>query len=278
MKTGGKDSDMESLFGGFGDYSISSLIGNGADEILESILVQGYIDEHFQGLPVNEEEKQGRKPSVLTYEWEYLLYGKSSDKDNLEAAIGRLILIRTLLNFTTILGDKEKWSEAKSIASSLVGFTGLPILVAITQGVLMILLAFACGLVDTCALLTGKEIPILRKGVELKYSDLLMLTRENIRKKADAYKEEKGFSYHNYLTLFLYLTNQRKLAYRMMDLIQENINLRYGTEFNLQNCIFGYEAEARFYIKPVFTSLSFVQKYINNDINKTLIIRAEYSY
>ena len=278
MKIGGKNSGTGDLFGSFGDYSLGALIGDGANEISERLLVQGYISEHFYRFSVKDEEKEGRKPSVLTYEREYLLYGKTSDKDNLQAIIGRLILIRTLLNFTSILGEKEKWNEAKSIATKLVGFTGLPVLVAITQGVLMILLALASALVDTCALLIGKDVPLLKKKVEERYSDLLMLTRENIRKKADSYKDDKGLSYNDYLTLFLFLTNQRKLSYRMMDLIQENIKMRYGTNISLQNCVFGYEAEARFQIKPLFTSFTFINKYINTSNNMPLIIRAECSY
>ncbi|TAH73878.1 MAG: hypothetical protein EWM47_02090 [Anaerolineaceae bacterium] len=278
MKIGGKKTGTEDLFASFGDSSLGSLIGNAADEILERILVQGYIKDHFYKFPVNEDEREGRKPSVLDYEMEYLLYGKASDKGNLEAVIGRLILIRTLLNFTTILGDKAKWKEAKSIATTLVGFTGLPILVAITQGVLMILLALGSSLVDTCALLIGKDIPIIKKKIELKFSDLLLLTRENIRKKAAAYKEDAGFSYNDYMTLFLCLTNQRKLSYRMMDLMQENINMRYGSNIKLQNIIFGYEVEAKFKTKPLFTTISFIQKYNGADINKPLIVRAECSY
>ena len=278
LKIGGKDSGTDGLFGSFGDYSLGALIGEGSNEIVERLLVQGYINEHFNGFPVKNEEKEGRKPSVLTYEREYLIYGQTSDKDNLEAIIGRLILLRTLLNFTTILGDKEKWNEAKSIATKLVGFTGLPILVAITQGILMILLALASALVDTCALLIDKEVPILKKKVNLKYSDLLMLTRDVIRKKATSYKDDKGLAYNDYLSLFLYLTNQRKLSYRMMDLIQENINMRYGTDISLQNCMFGYESEAEFHIKPLFTVFSFVDKYINKNNDRYLIIRAQCSY
>ncbi len=278
MKIGGKDAGTEGLFGIFGDYGIRTLLGTAADEILERVMVQRYIEEHFYRFPVKEEELRGRKPTVLSYEWEYLLYGRAADKDNIEAVIGKLILIRTLLNFVTILGDKEKWNEAKTIATTLVGFTGLPILVAITQGILMIVLAIGCGLVDTCALLEGKEIPILRKKAELKYADLLLLTRENIRKKADAYKEEKGFSYQDYMTLFLYTANQRKLSYRMMDLIQENIHIRYDTDFKLKNCIFGYEARAAFRIKPLFTTLSFMKKYVDADSSIPIILEAAYSY
>ena len=279
MKIGGKDSKMGGLFGSFGNYSIGSLLGKAGDEIAEGILFQAYIDDHFHRFPVNEEETKGRKPSVLAYEREYILCGKSTDKDNLEAVIGKLLLIRTILNFTTILGDKEKWEEAKTIATTLVGFTGLPILVAITQGILIILLAFASAMIDTCALLIGKELPILKKEVDLKFPELLTLTRNNILKKAEDYKEDKGFSYNDYLTLFLFITNKRKRSFRMMGLIQENINIRYDTEFNLQNCIFAYKAEAEFHIKPLFTTLSFMEKYNNkSNFKKPLIVQAEYSY
>ena len=79
--------------------------------------------------------------------------------------------------------DKEKWQEAKTIAATLVGFMGLPILVTITQSILMFLLAFGSGLIDTSALLMGKEIPILKKRVDLKFAELLLLNKEYIEKR-----------------------------------------------------------------------------------------------
>lgn len=278
MKIGGKDSDIGSLFGSFGDFSLEALIGNTADELVEGVLLQAYVDEHFYKYSLNDEKEDERKPTVLSYEWEYLLYGNRSDRNNLKSVIGRLILTRTILNFTGILGDRTKWCEAKSIATSLVGFTGLPVLVAITQGILMILLALYGGLVDTCALLLGKRIPIIKKQSDLNYRDLLLVTREKIKNKANAYGDGDGFSYKDYMTIFLYLTNKEKLSYRMMDLIQENINIRYGINISLQNIIFAYEAEARFNIKPLFTNISFIQEHISSKINKPFIVRAEYSY
>lgn len=278
MKIGDKEGATGGLFGSFGNYSLASLIGNAADEMLERLLIQGYIKEHFNRFSIKKEEIERNKPSVLSYEREYLISGKMSDKGNLEAVIVRIILIRTLLNFTTILADKEKWKEAKSIASTLVGFTGLPILIAITQGILMILLAFATSLVDTCALLNDKELPIIKKEIDLEYSDLLLLTRENIHKKAASYTEERGFSYNDYLTLFLCISNQRKLSYRIMDLVQENINIRYGTSVSLQNCIFGYEAKIKYKIKPLFTSFSFIRNYLSTNPYESHIIYAECSY
>lgn len=277
MKVGNKNSNMDGLFGSFDDYSLNSILGKTLDLMAKRILLMEYIDEHFYGFPCKDSNEQ-RKPSVLDYEREYLLCGKDTDEENLESVILKLILIRTLLNFTSILGDKKKWNEAKLIATTLVGFTGLPILVAITQSILMILLAFASGLVDTCALLMGKELPILRKQVDLNYLDLLLITRNNIQKKAEAIKDERGFTYKDYLTLFLYLTNDNKLAYRMMDLIQENIKIRYGEDFRMSRCIFGYESEAVFNIKPLFTTFSFVKEHLLSEFEKVYITRAGYSY
>lgn len=278
ISVGDKVSGAGGLFNSFDDYSLSTLIGDVANEITKAILTQEYIKDHFYRFPLEGEDTKAGKPSVVSYEKEYLISGKLTDRDNLESVIYRILVIRTLLNFTSLLADKGIQSEAKTIASALVGFTGLPILVSITQSILMILLAFASGLVDTCALLQGKELPIIKKQIELKFSDLLLISRNKIQKEAKTCKEGKGFSYNDYLSLFLYTTNKKDRTYRMMDLIQENINLRYETKFYMKNCLFGYEAEAVFSIKPVFTSFSFMQKYISKDIDKPFVLRAEYSY
>lgn len=278
LNLGGKNSGLDSFFQSFGDYSIDSLLKEAIDNIAKRFLLIEYINQHFYRFPCENESKETKKPSVLTYEKEYLLFGKLKDKDNLEDIIKKIILIRTLLNFTSILTDKEKWQEAKTIAATLVGFMGLPILVTITQSILMFLLAFGSGLIDTSALLMGKEIPILKKRVDLKFAELLLLNKEYIEKKAASYKEEKGFSYNDYLTLFLYFTDLDKLSFRMMDLMQENINLRYGSNFRISNCIFGFETEAVFHIKPIFTSLSFLKKILKSDFNQIYIVQGDYSY
>ncbi|NLL72780.1 MAG: hypothetical protein GX237_04565 [Clostridiales bacterium] len=266
------------LFSSFDDLSLSSLLSDTANRMIEGILIQEYIDEHFYRFPLENEDPKANKPSVLTYEKEYLLCGKTSDKENLEAVIMRILLLRTVLNFTTILTDKGKLKEAKVIASALVGFTGLPILVSITRTILLITLAFVSSLVDICALLKGKELPILKKKIDLDFIDILQVSRGKIQKEASSYKDSRGFSYDDYVTLFLYVRRKEDLTYAMMDLAQVNINLRYGTKFNFNNCLFGYEAEASFRIRPLFTRFSFMQQYLTEKINQSLVVRAEYSY
>lgn len=279
---GGKKSGLEGLFAGFGEYDFTSELGEAANAAAEHLLFQAYLQEHFYRLPMEGEDTSGRKPSALDYEQEYLLMGKSSDRENLNAVLTQIILIRTILDFTSLLGDKAKWSEARAIAAGLVGFTGLPILVSITQTVLVVLLAFSEALVDTCALILGKEVPIFKKKVGLNFNELLYLTREYIHTKAAGYPEEKGalaLSYADYLKIFLFLKNKTEVSYRCMDLIQENIRLRYESSFSLQNCVFGFETEAEFHIKTKFIALGFVKKLLAADTKGFRYpVKAGYSY
>ncbi len=282
MVIGGKKSGLDGLFAGFGEYDFASELGGAANAAAEHLLFQAYLQEHFYRLPMEGEDTSGRKPSALDYEQEYLLMGKASDRENLNAILTQIILIRMILNFTSLLGDRAKWNEARIIAAGLVGFTGLPILVSITQTVLVVLLAFAEALVDTCALILGKEVPIFKKQVGLNFSELLCLQREYIHTKAAGYPEEKGalaLSYADYLKIFLFLKDKAEISYRCMDLIQENIRLRYENSFSLQNCVFGIEAEAEFNIKSKFIALGFVKKLLAADIKGFQFpVKAGYSY
>jgi hypothetical protein len=281
LAIGGKNSGLNGLFEKFGNYDVSTLIGNGVDLAAEHILFQTYLQEHFYRFPMEGEATSGRKPSALAYEQEYLLLGNASDKENITSFVTRLIFLRTILNFTSLLKDKAKWNEARTFATALVGFTGLPVLVAITQSILVVLLAFSEALVDTCALLMGKEVQLLKNKVNLNYTELLGLQRDTIRAKASTYPDEAGslsITYSDYLKVFLFLKNKKDTAYRCMDLIQENIRVRYEDTFAIQNCLFGFETEAGFSIKPKFTGISFVKQYLNGYEGTEYTLTAGCSY
>lgn len=278
---GGKNTGMGNLFGSFGDYNTTSLLGEGVNRATEHLLFQSYLQEHFYQYPTEGETEGARKPSTLSYEQEYLLLGKSSDKENLVSVISKIIFLRTILDFTVLLGDKAKWAEAKSLAAALVGFTGLPILVSITQTLLMILLAFAEALVDTCALLIGKEIPVLKNKITLAFYDLLKLNRSFIQSRASSYPTEQkllSFGYSDYIKLFLFFKNKEEVSYRAMDLIQENIRLRYEDTFRISNCLYGFETEAKFNIEPKFSMFSYVHDYFQDSSIFKHSVKSEYSY
>lgn len=274
-------SKLGNLFGSLGSEKANlSWIADSINSIAETLLFQGYIKEHFEAFPHQSKEIDTRKPSALMYELEYLLAGKTTDEKNLSSVLARILAIRMVANFASILTDKTICTEAKAAATAIVGFTGLPILITITQTLILILWSFAEALVDICALLQGKEVPVIKKDIEMKLSDLLLLSRERIKAKADIMKEPKtlAMSYQDYLFIFLLFSDQVHLIYRSMDLIEENISLRYHDNFSFQNCLFGFTVEADISIKPKFTGFQFVQRYVKNTEDFRYRIKAAYSY
>ena len=55
----------------------------------------------------------------LSYETEYVLEGKASDKENLESFLMKLLLVRMALNYVYLMGDSEKQSEAAAFAAAV---------------------------------------------------------------------------------------------------------------------------------------------------------------
>jgi len=281
VMAGGSNFNIGSLFDGNGSQIIS-VLGNGTNEAAKKLLFQEYLKEHFNRYQAENTQLQEQKPSVLTYEQEYLLAGRTSDQANLSSVVSRIVCLRTILDFASILGDSARREEAKLAATALVGFTGLPILISITQLAILIAWAFAEALLDTNALMMGKNVPILKKNIVLKLPELFLINHDYLSQKADrvAAENELSFSYQDYLRVFLLLSNEKKLAYRSMDLMQEDIRLRYQqNQFRVDDCLFGYEVEAEFIIEKKFTGISFVQNYFNNrSTDFRFTVKAAYSY
>ena len=257
------DEGAQDFFGDYGEDTdtLSSLVQN-LDGLFEKYLFQSYLQDSFAYLPSDAKELSTRKPSVLSYEQEYLIAGNAADQENLSSVMMRIVLMRTMLDFVTILGDKDKCNEARLAATAIVGFTGLPILVSITKTLLLIVWAFAEAMVDTSALIQGKQVPILKNNIVLSFMDLFQLNRDFIQTKALEIKA-KGISmtYSNYLMLFLLMQNNHKLAFRSMDLMQENINLRYDDHFLIQNCIYGYKINGKVQLPSKFLKIPMISNY-----------------
>jgi hypothetical protein len=126
--------------------------------------------------------------------------------------------------------------------------------------------SFAEALLDTCAIMQGKAIPILKSDIILELPDLFLISRDYLKQKTAAFTDTKelSFSYQDYLGVFLIMKNKEDLLFRSMDLIQENIKLRYAVEsFHIDHCIYGFEAEADFAAGSKFTGFTFLQKYLD---------------
>lgn len=277
----GNTSGMQGIFKGFSDTGqLLNTLGDGINQVSEHLLFQEYLKKHFETYPVNQEDVTKRKPSALTYEQEYLLTGALTDQENLSTMVGKIIFLRMVMNFVSILGDKVKGQEALAAATALVGFTGFPILISITKTLLLIVWAFAEALVDVCALMQGKEVSFLKKQIVLTFPEIFLLNRSYLQSKVPLLEKSKmSFSYQDYLRLFLLLKKKKDLAYRSMDLIQENINLRYEEAFYFTNCLYGFQTRAEFSVNTKFIAIPMIRNYLNHNIKGySLHYQTENSY
>lgn len=182
----------------------------------DKVLTLEYVDSYFGDYlsPASEH--------ALAYELEYVLCGKDSDKDNLESVVGRLLLVREAANVTHILMDAGKLSSAAAMATSLAGFTGNPAIIKVVEIGIVAAWAYVESILDIRALLSGDKIALIKSNVQW----MTQLGNLSAALSGGGAKDcEGGLSYQDYLKAFLFAMGSRKLAYRMMDVMEQNIRL-----------------------------------------------------
>ena len=149
------------------------------------------------------------------YEAEYVITGKSSEREALAAVAGDLMLIRTGLNFAYLCTDSEKLAAAEMLALTVMTALTVPQLAGIFKWILVAAWAAAESIVDLRALFQGKRVVLWKSRTNWKLSALSL---------GGAGEEASGFTvglgYRDYLRLLFYLKSGPKAAYRMMDVIQ----------------------------------------------------------
>ena len=142
---------LADLYGVRGDRA--EYIEDEAANIMNELLFNLYITDCFENFTDND------SVGLLDYEQEYIVFGKSSDKDNLKAAVSSISAIRFGCNMTYILTDTQKKSEAYKLATAALGFTGMAVLVKGLQYVILTAWALGETVVDMRMLLAGKKVP-----------------------------------------------------------------------------------------------------------------------
>lgn len=246
----------------------STLSGRGTEHftgvsgLVDRLMVAEYGVRYFSHF-------QKKMENGVIYEMEYVLYGKKTDKENLEASVLRLVTVRQGLNLIHILSDGQKRQEAEALAASITGGMGLLPLTAVVTFFVMGMWALAEAFVDVRCLLNGGKVPlvkavsdwqlslegVLKIGAEGKLPDL----GENItvwgNETADESRSssKKGLDLTGYLRMFLFVSYGSEPLFRMMDMMQMNIR-KEQPDFLLEKCVCMVDAEAGFCGKPVFFS------------------------
>ena len=232
-----------SLNTGRGSFPVRQSTGG----IEERLLFNEYVIKNFNnavtGKKVQEEsdaeetaEGNDMSDRSLAYETEYIIAGKSSDKENLEAVLFRMFLIRMALNYAYLLTDTQKQSEAEALAITISVLLLIPQASEIIKQ--LIILAWAAGesVVDLRTLLSGKKAALVKNSEnwQLPLSSLLTLGAGS--ENAAGEETEGGITYEEYLRAFLFLENYEEVTMRTLDRVEENMRTEHGLEFFKADC------------------------------------------
>lgn len=199
-----------------------------------------YASKYFHSY-TSKEKKKG-----FQYEIEYLIAGKSSEKENLGAVFSKLLLLRFLPNLIYVQKDPSKQAEAEALAASVLGITGLVPAVKLAKELLLAALAYGESVTDIRNLTEGKKVPVWKSKDtwQMEFSGLASLSAK--RKPV-----KKGLSYSDYLCLLLMIQTKKQEKYlRMMNLIEANIKLEVP-EFSLSSCYVSFQAETEMMLRPL---------------------------
>ena len=218
-----------------------------------------YYQEHFKSYCKKVISFQ-KEDSRLDYELEYLLEGKSSDRENMEAWLRRLVLTRTTLNYLVINQDSSKRQAAYEMAFAALGFTGFEPLIRAGQQFILLGWGYEEALIDTRILLQGGTVSIWKGKEEFSVSfhEIFGFSKEMVKNKAASRllinnSEQNKITgileridYEGYLNLFLGFKKEEKRRQAAWYLIDENIKLRYDEKFSFQDTVFGTHAKVNY--------------------------------
>ena len=199
------------------------------------ILYQQYLMEHLGNY---------REPSTagLKYQIEYLLGGKSSDRENLQSVARRLLLIREGINVSALMTDISKRAQIQALALAVASGFLIPPAAVVIETALILCWSFAESIVDLRELFHGGKVPLVKTAADWQLS---LENLPNLLQKMDSERKdvEGGMSYEDYLQVLLLSTSRSQKLKRGMDMIEAEIRAAKGREqFRLDCCIEAIEA------------------------------------
>lgn len=256
----------------------NNLLGNVTGYVWDEFCIDRYLEKFCGGAAGNDRNMD----KVLAYEMEYIIAGKKSDSENLGAVVSRLLLLRTVANFGTLWSSAERRDTAYAAAAAIVGFTGMEPLIRLTQSILMVVWAMSESLVDVAALLQGKNVPIIKRSQQLQmdFRELFGIRRELIQKKAkEVQNGGLSMNYKDYLHVFFVSESQSIKLYRLMDLIQWNMEKKYNHNFQLQNTVYSITVKGSFCFQTRFFRMPVIKDMLGRNLTEFYITPStKYTY
>ncbi len=205
---------------------------------IDSFLFQEYLIQTFSSW------RNPMQDAKLAYQMEYIICGRSSDRENLKAVVNRLFAIRMAADLLAIYEDASLNGELTAIAASVAAALLIPEAAALVKLVLAAGWAFCEAAMDVRTLLAGKRIALVKSyavwQVHLRDIPRLISNPDSLMTNVSG-----GMSYEDYLRVLLVLSDQKTKQLRAMDMVEYTIRALGRPEFRLDNCICALSMELR---------------------------------
>ena len=171
---------------------------------------------------------QELEKGALAYQIEYLIAGKDSDWDNLEAVCNRILLGREAVNVAYIFTDSGKVAEAEAWAAGLTAVILTPELLEPVKISLLLAWAYVESLQDLRILLEGGKVPVQKTEATWHTSleDIL-----HIKSSLRSINNPSGLEYKEYLSGLLFTVSDNTKTFRTMDVMEMDIRRTEGNHF-----------------------------------------------
>ena len=221
------------------DQGLLSQIQDGIEDQEENLLLNLYINDKFSSMTGSGQSDGDQSHRVLKYEYEYILYGKDSDRENLENAVMSICTLRTFLNLIYVYTSPAKNAELQKAIKSMKLLEKVPVAGEVIKLLIMACWSAAEAVVDCAGLAEGGKVPLIKSksSWNLSMDDLQGIAKGGKRAADYFHDSGKGLDYNQYLMIFMFLTPSGKKMGRMSQLIECNVRLVKGYEdFSLARC------------------------------------------
>lgn len=199
-----------------GNYETSTWSGS----IGERILFHEYLLKYYGNVTSESEGK------ALDYELEYLIAGKDSDEANLRSVVNQLIAMREAANYAYLQTDAEKQELALAVATAIAAAALNPELAPALKQAVLLAWAYAESVSDVRLLLDGEKVALVKTSDQWN-TDILSLSSSV---SSSGGTQTTGLTYEQYLHILLWAKDDSVLAYRAMDLIELNEDIRMDAQ------------------------------------------------
>lgn len=215
--------------------------------ILEELWFAKYLETHMSSY------RQVQSNHALDYEWEYILNGESTDRDNLKETVKSLITIREIANMGYLIRDQQKCIEAQELATALMGWSMNPAVISATKWGIIAAWAYSESILDVRALLEGRKIAWIKNAEQ--WTTGINQTSEAVDGFAMAKDCENGWDYMKYLKFLVSMKKNSAVNYRSMDIIEVNTSAISGKSIQMDHMMTGCESEVTYEAEPLFWNL-----------------------